>query len=62
MKDFGIKGKKRELISFLMILIGFFNMWKVECFVQRLNKCFIMVDSFVRVVRKFCYWFIVIFY
>ena len=34
-KDFGIKGKKREPISSLMILTGFFNMRKVERFAQR---------------------------
>ena len=31
-KDFGIKGKKREPISSLMILTGFFNMRKVRRF------------------------------
>ncbi len=52
-KDFGIKGKKREPISSLMILTGFFNMRKVERFAQRPNKRFIVADSFARAVKSF---------
>lgn len=61
-KDFGIKGKKREPISSLMILTGFFNMRKVERFAQRPNKRFIMADSFARAVRKFRHRFTVTLY
>ena len=61
-KDFGIKGKKREPISSLMILTGFFNMRKVERFAQRQNKRFIVADSFSRAVRKFRHRFTVTLY
>src|SRR5699024_12031232 len=61
-KDFGIKGKKREPISSLMILTGFFNMRKGERFAQRPNKPFIVADRFARAVRNFRHRFTVTIY